>query len=125
MTNCDLKYNLVGGAVLTFTWRWKPDGFPSYTAVAAAAIDSGWHRVIFWYKKGVEIGIKIDDDPSVTTAAPVLRALEFPNVSIRSSVENPAVDEFAIYKGLVLTEDEMTTDWNNGDGTTWPEPTPP
>jgi hypothetical protein len=125
MTNCDLKYNLVGGSALTFKWRWKPDALPSYTAIAAAALAFGWHRVIFWYKKGIEIGLKIDNDAAVTVAAPVLRALEFPNISIRSSVENPAVDEFGIYKGLVLTPAEMLADWNDGDGTTWPEPTPP
>jgi len=117
MINCNADYELSGGNMVV-RWRWKPDGFPSYFA-SATTTPFGWHRVIIWYKKGVEIGIKIDNDPSVTTAAPVLRAVEFPHFVIQGHTPNPQVDEFALFKGLILTPAEMLQDWNDGRGATW------
>ena len=119
MINSDLKYDMVGGATLTFDWRWKGDAIPSSHAIAAAASPFGWHRVIIWYKKGIQIGIKVDNNASVTTAVAALRAVEFPHFNIGGQVANPQVDEFAIFKGLVLTEAEMLADWNEGRGATW------
>jgi hypothetical protein len=84
-----------------------------------------WHHVVVWHRNGVEIGCVIDNgaesvlayvdgiDPNVTAQ---FRFKSFNALGASA----PIVDEIAIWKGLVLNPSQIASDWNLGNGTTFP-----
>lgn len=93
---------------------------PDYRIDGPTLPQSTWTRLIAWYKHGVEIGLKINNDTSLT--APAIHGIgSQPNTSLimcRFGADSPSLlDEVAIWD-RVLTEAEMLQDWNGGAGVT-------
>jgi hypothetical protein len=81
-----------------------------------------WHRVVLWHKQGVELGLKVDNQPSET--------LVFTNLMLSAAVpwewyvtgtgNRIDYDEIAVWKGYVPTSAELTYDWNSAAGRSYP-----
>lgn len=82
----------------------------------------GWHRVIVYYRHGVQMAAKIDNNATVTLAqAAGIYATAGNALCVNSALSLPGyiIDELAIWN-RVLTPAEMLLDWNSGNGTTYP-----
>lgn len=97
-------------------------GVPPITAGEVAP--GGWHRFCVWLKQGVQMGIKLDNDPSITAVVPGTMTDYGDDVlALTPSIASPSghsIDEIGIWKDKVLTEAEMLADWNAGAGKTYP-----
>jgi len=119
-----------------FQLRWLSTGNAEFNAylgpeplpdtISSPMADSAWHRVICWYDKGVGIGLKIDNNASVTMANTDLLGAGGQRFRVGGPLgygTPPAgfstIDEVAIWKQK-LTDDEMLYDWNGGAGRTYP-----
>jgi hypothetical protein len=81
-----------------------------------------WHRVILWHKQGIELGLKVDNQPSETmTFTNIMASTGVPlELYITGTGNRIDYDEMAVWNGYVPTEGEWTYDWNGGLGRTWP-----
>ena len=82
-----------------------------------------WH-LITAYKRGDEIGIRVDN--GVNTTAPFVSDA-LPASSAYLWVAGPlpwylyiCIDELALWKDYAFTDADFDLDWNNGNGRTWP-----
>jgi len=93
-------------------------------AATSLAVGAGWHRVIAWHEHGVGVGIKVDDDASITTAG--TGALTSGNVSVYIGdasgflTDSYYFDEFGLWTGL-WSDAQKLSDWNGGAGKTFPD----
>ncbi len=101
--------------------RWIVPGIAGVNYTNSVSLNN-WHRVFVWVKAGVEIGIKVDNETSVVTT----NSATMTSVPSAYFILDPAsyeidIDEIAIWKGYVLTEDDLAYDWNSGAGRGKPE----
>lgn len=89
-------------------------------------ISQAWHRIIWWFKAGIESGIQVDTNAAVVTSISD-KLWDLNNGNTQLSLEgfftdHCDVDEIAIWKDYVLTDSDKTFDWNSGAGRTYPLP---
>ncbi|MCX6924523.1 MAG: hypothetical protein NT154_15105 [Verrucomicrobia bacterium] len=117
--NVRLQYNV--GRTLTFS-LW--DGVTYLDPVSLP--DTNWHRVVCFWERGVSIGIKIDNNETVTLATtdgvPDASAFDSGSgvdIGQTTGTVTGFIDELGIWK-YKWTEEDMTWDWNAGAGRTYP-----
>lgn len=94
----------------------------SINPTAGAELSLGWHRIIIFYVHGIEMGVRIDNNPMITLSqAAGIYATAGNALCVGSSLSMPGyiIDELAVWD-RILTTQEMTDDWNSGNGTTYP-----
>lgn len=103
------------------TWFVRAASGPSDYEIEGPTIPQGsWTRLIAWHKNGVEIGLKVNNNTSLTAPATFGMQTQA-NTSLMmcrfGADSNSLLDEVAIWD-RVLTEAEMLQDWNGGAGVT-------
>jgi hypothetical protein len=91
------------------------------SVLSAAMSTSAWHRIVIYHDHGTEIGIRVDDGTWTTqafTSTMATVSTAFTLQKLTSGVQH--LDEIAIWKGYIPTDEEITYDWNSGDGRTYP-----
>lgn len=91
--------------------------------VGSLVLAAGWHRYMARVRRGVSIGLRIDNNAEITTPALLPVRTNSPTYLDFFGDHDPAgvcyLDEVAIWKRL-LTAQEISDDWNSGSGTTYP-----
>jgi hypothetical protein len=94
--------------------------FPDfYTALTPGFTTGTWHYILATYEPGVRISIRLDGGLPTYTAIPVAIGNPLDSLRFRDSSGLVEFDEIAIWDRL-LSEDEITADYNGGAGRTWP-----
>jgi hypothetical protein len=76
-----------------------------------------WHRAVVWFNNSTgDIGLKLDDATSITTGSATCNTGTYLYINGWDGTTTLGLDEIAIWKDYVLTEDDMTYDWNSGSG---------
>jgi hypothetical protein len=97
------------------------DGLGNSAFVESGPVNGDFHHVVGYVRHGVEIGLIVDNGTPIT--APFAFEVGITNQVAMSCVALPAapvIDELAVWNGVVLSAGEITTDWNNGNGQTYP-----
>lgn len=84
-----------------------------------------WHHLVFWFEQGVGLGVRVDNvatnlSPTTDPIDDTMSATE--TLYLNNShfiASGNAIDEIAIWDHK-LTDAEITADWNNGNGVTYP-----
>jgi len=106
--------------------QWEVDNGGSYASITSTNIltSGSWHRIVFWHKTGVELGMKLDNATSETLSYTNTLNATTANVSWASGAtsSDPIIrfDELSIWNGYVPTESELLYDWNSGAGRGYP-----
>jgi hypothetical protein len=138
-TNANDGYFLYSGGSPTSWYGWFTNSLAgatnrvSWQAVDPSAVTTSlnstndlagdtWHRVILWHKQGVELGLKVDNQPSETmTFTNLMASTGVPlELYVTGTGNRIDYDEIAVWKGYVPTEGEWSYDWNSGAGRTYP-----
>lgn len=122
----DTQWELRHGLVAPFdmiNWTLTVVPGPDVT-VSSGTIPPGWHRIIAWYRVGVEAGLKIDNDPNITVATvkPLFSGAASQLTLAQTFGAPPptqGIDEVGIWD-RIWTATEMLNDWNGGAGRTYP-----
>lgn len=123
----DPPINLIYGS-----YYWDSDTGSTYDVVHdTGGRSTDWHRIITWYKAGVEFGMKYDDEASQTVPVSTTPLRFDPDLHFTGSLiagggpdsGGHQWDEVCVMKGIAWTEEEMTLDWNDGRGRTWSQET--
>jgi hypothetical protein len=105
-----------------FRWSVQMTDVSTYDLYSGVITTGAWHRIVVWHEKGVGLGMKIDNDADITT--PNLLSQLSGNhrlyIGAGSSFSVYSVDEVGIWK-RILTAAELLTDWNSGNGKTYPD----
>lgn len=100
-------------------------------SVSAPITLGEWHHIVFWMDPGVEVGISIDNSPKVTIPlvggfGGALVQNQLTLAGDRTVVGQPlvtwAIDEISLWFNYLITPAGRASDWNSGDGRTWPWP---
>lgn len=124
------SYDNTGG---TGTWNFaknfaNPDdivfivttAFPDFYTVVTPGFPTGqWHYILATYEPGIRIGIRLDGGTPSFVAIPGPIANTLDSLQFRDTAGVVEFDEVAIWDRL-LSEDEITADYNGGAGRTWP-----
>lgn len=114
---------LYGNDYLGLGYYWRiQDPFSNWHYVfQAGPFSVGWHYVVGTYAPSGTIKIHVDTLPTVPAASIAMKSST--GLFFRIAGNSPPLqwlfDEIAIWKGLI-SETEMTHDYNSGAGRTWP-----
>lgn len=97
------------------------------TSIAGLPVDSNWHRMAMIVDiVGKKVSFKVDNNATISTTAanPLFLSNSLSNFQFRKlgldSDGTNYVCELGLWLEILLSETELTTDWNGGAGKTFP-----
>ncbi len=116
-----VEHDSSGSALKMYLVTTDFPGFGDKTVENFALTYDAWHRVVAWYNHDVEFGIRIDNGPDAT--APITGDILDTGNSVAQFgglFAGAAIIDEIYYDKKLWTEAKFTSDWNNGNGQSYP-----